>query len=29
LDVVKGGWTPDEDGRLLNAMKRYGTRYAP
>ncbi|KAJ7912345.1 Homeodomain-like protein [Mycena leptocephala] len=28
LDVVKGGWTPDEDGRLLNAMKRYGTRWS-
>lgn len=26
-DVVKGGWAPDEDERLINAIEKYGTRY--
>lgn len=26
-DVVKGGWAPDEDERLVKAIERYGTRY--
>jgi hypothetical protein len=27
-DVVKGGWAPDEDERLVNAIDIHGTRYA-
>ncbi|KAJ7679354.1 hypothetical protein DFH06DRAFT_1316283 [Mycena polygramma] len=27
-DVVKGGWAPDEDQRLLNAIDCYGTRWS-
>lgn len=27
--VVKGNWAPDEDERLMNAIKEHGTRYAP
>ncbi|KAJ7767546.1 hypothetical protein B0H14DRAFT_3509808 [Mycena olivaceomarginata] len=27
-DVVKGGWAPDEDQRLLNAIDTYGTRWS-
>ncbi|KAJ7215778.1 hypothetical protein B0H12DRAFT_1154449 [Mycena haematopus] len=27
-DVVKGGWAPDEDQRLLNAIETYGTRWS-
>ncbi|KAJ7153820.1 hypothetical protein C8R46DRAFT_1228115 [Mycena filopes] len=27
-DVVKGGWAPDEDQRLLNAIDSYGTRWS-
>ncbi|KAL0059766.1 hypothetical protein AAF712_013453 [Marasmius tenuissimus] len=26
-DVVKGGWSPDEDERLVKAIEKYGTRY--
>ena len=26
-DVVKGGWTLEEDERLMSAIKKYGTRY--
>lgn len=25
-DVVKGGWAPDEDERLVSAIEKYGTR---
>jgi hypothetical protein len=25
-DVVKGGWAPDEDERLVKGIERYGTR---
>ncbi|KAJ7429474.1 Homeodomain-like protein [Mycena galericulata] len=27
-DVVKGGWAPDEDQRLLNAIDCFGTRWS-
>ncbi|KAJ7253562.1 hypothetical protein C8J57DRAFT_1348488 [Mycena rebaudengoi] len=27
-DVVKGGWAPDEDQRLLSAIDRFGTKWA-
>ncbi|KAF7299993.1 hypothetical protein MKEN_01321500 [Mycena kentingensis (nom. inval.)] len=27
-DVVKGGWAPDEDQRLLQAINAYGTRWS-
>ncbi|KAJ7067518.1 hypothetical protein C8F01DRAFT_668826 [Mycena amicta] len=27
-DVVKGGWAPDEDARLLQAIDIYGTRWS-
>ncbi len=27
-DVVKGGWAPDEDERLVKAIERYGTRWS-
>jgi hypothetical protein len=27
-DVVKGGWAPEEDERLVKGIERYGTRYA-
>lgn len=27
-DVVKGGWAPDEDERLIAAIERYGTRWS-
>ncbi|KAJ7111826.1 hypothetical protein C8R44DRAFT_882875 [Mycena epipterygia] len=27
-DVVKGGWSPEEDQRLLNAIDSYGTRWS-
>lgn len=27
-DVVKGGWAPDEDEKLVKGIERYGTRYA-
>ncbi|KAJ6577044.1 hypothetical protein DFH09DRAFT_356252 [Mycena vulgaris] len=27
-DVVKGGWSPDEDQRLLNAIDSFGTRWS-
>ncbi|KAF8896709.1 Homeodomain-like protein [Mucidula mucida] len=27
-DVVKGGWAPDEDERLVKAIDRYGTRWS-
>ncbi|KAF7297544.1 hypothetical protein MIND_00988600 [Mycena indigotica] len=27
-DVVKGGWAPDEDARLLQAINVYGTRWS-
>ena len=26
-DVVKGGWAPDEDEKLVKGIERYGTRY--
>ncbi|KIY53731.1 hypothetical protein FISHEDRAFT_17615, partial [Fistulina hepatica ATCC 64428] len=26
--VVKGGWAPDEDTRLINAIKEHGTRWS-
>ena len=26
-DVVKGGWSPEEDERLVKGIERYGTRY--
>lgn len=26
-DVVKGGWAPEEDERLVKGIERYGTRY--
>jgi hypothetical protein len=26
-DVVKGGWAPDEDQRLLSAIDRFGTKF--
>ena len=25
-DVVKGGWAPDEDERLVSGINKYGTR---
>jgi hypothetical protein len=25
-DVVKGGWAPDEDEKLVKGIERYGTR---
>lgn len=25
-DVVKGGWAPEEDERLVRAIEKYGTR---
>jgi len=28
-DVVKGGWAPDEDEKLVKGIERYGTRYIP
>ena len=28
-DVVKGGWAPDEDEKLVKGIERYGTRYDP
>lgn len=27
-DVVKGGWAPDEDERLVKAIEHYGTRWS-
>ncbi|KIY71958.1 hypothetical protein CYLTODRAFT_78651 [Cylindrobasidium torrendii FP15055 ss-10] len=27
-DVVKGGWAPDEDERLVSAIDRHGTRWS-
>ncbi|KAF8651885.1 hypothetical protein AX16_004619 [Volvariella volvacea WC 439] len=27
-DVVKGGWAPDEDERLVRGIERYGTRWS-
>ncbi|KAF9259396.1 hypothetical protein L218DRAFT_933790 [Marasmius fiardii PR-910] len=27
-DVVKGGWSPDEDERLVKAIEKYGTRWS-
>jgi len=27
-DVVKGGWAPDEDERLVKGIERYGTRWS-
>ncbi|KAL1744687.1 hypothetical protein HDZ31DRAFT_82455 [Schizophyllum fasciatum] len=27
-DVVKGGWAPDEDERLVKAIERHGTRWS-
>ncbi|KAF8650301.1 hypothetical protein AX16_005309 [Volvariella volvacea WC 439] len=27
-DVVKGGWAPDEDERLVQGVERYGTRWS-
>ncbi|KAJ7157549.1 Homeodomain-like protein [Mycena crocata] len=27
-DVVKGGWAPDEDQRLLSAIESFGTRWS-
>ncbi|KAJ7587474.1 hypothetical protein C8J56DRAFT_1164962 [Mycena floridula] len=27
-DVVKGGWAPDEDERLVHAIEKYGTRWS-
>lgn len=27
-DVVKGGWAPDEDQRLMSGIELHGTRYA-
>ncbi|THV05887.1 hypothetical protein K435DRAFT_646529 [Dendrothele bispora CBS 962.96] len=27
-DVVKGGWSPEEDERLIKAIKKYGTRWS-
>ncbi|KIY70459.1 hypothetical protein CYLTODRAFT_419804 [Cylindrobasidium torrendii FP15055 ss-10] len=27
-DVVKGGWAPDEDERLVGAIERFGTRWS-
>jgi hypothetical protein len=27
-DVVKGGWAPDEDEKLVKGIERYGTRYS-
>jgi hypothetical protein len=26
-DVVRGGWVPDEDQRLLSAIDRFGTKF--
>jgi hypothetical protein len=26
-DVVKGGWSPEEDERLVQGIKLFGTRY--
>ena len=26
-DVVKGGWSPQEDEKLVSGIERYGTRY--
>ena len=26
-DVVKGGWSPQEDEKLVKGIERYGTRY--
>lgn len=26
-DVVKGGWAPDEDEKLVKGIERYGTRW--
>jgi hypothetical protein len=26
-DVVKGGWAPDEDEKLVKGIERFGTRY--
>jgi len=28
-DVVKGGWSPQEDEKLVKGIERYGTRYVP
>lgn len=28
-DVVKGGWSPEEDERLVRGIKIFGTRWAP
>ncbi|KIY53730.1 hypothetical protein FISHEDRAFT_32755 [Fistulina hepatica ATCC 64428] len=27
-NVVKGGWAPDEDARLIHAIENYGTRWS-
>ncbi|KAF9562575.1 hypothetical protein CPC08DRAFT_373067 [Agrocybe pediades] len=27
-DVVKGGWAPDEDEKLVKGIERYGTRWS-
>ncbi|CAA7269493.1 unnamed protein product [Cyclocybe aegerita] len=27
-DVVKGGWSPDEDEKLVKGIERYGTRWS-
>ncbi|THU95696.1 hypothetical protein K435DRAFT_839356 [Dendrothele bispora CBS 962.96] len=27
-DVVKGGWSPEEDDRLVKAIEKYGTRWS-